>query len=182
MADLLARKETTKLNLESGQGGSLLFYLGLLLFFLASASYGGIILLNSNQHKTKERLIEEVKLKEENLRSELLAEIFLLDERLKNMGSLLRRHTFTSNIFKLLETDIHPAVRFTSFNLAADSRKIDMAGEAVSYTALAKQIGIFERNAQIERVEFGGLSFTVNNLIGFKLTIILRPGLLLLRP
>ncbi len=182
MPDLLTKKETIKSSTGPKYNSPLFSYIGLLLFFLVGASYGGTILLNSNQQKTKEKLIEEIKLKEESLRSELLDEIFLLDERLKNMGSLLHKHTFTSNIFKLIEADVHPSVRFSSFNLNTDSRKIDMSGEAASYTALSKQIGIFERNAQIEKVEFGGLSSGPNNLIGFRLTIILRPGIFLLRP
>ena len=182
MAELLIKKEAPRSNQESSLLGTLLFYAGLLVLFLTAASYGGVVILNSNQQKTKERLIEEIKIKENGLRSELLNEIFLLDERLRTMSILLNRHTFTSNLFKLLETDIHPQVRFTSFNLTTNSRKIDMAGEASSYTALSKQIALLERNPQIEKVEFGGLAFGQNNLITFRMTIIFRPGILVIRP
>lgn len=180
MADLFIKKETALAGL--GQNRSLLFYGSLLIFFLVLASYGGLALLNPNQQKTKEGLIEEIKLKQENLRPELLNEIFILDERLKNIRALLSQHTFTSNVFKLIESDAHPLVRFTNFNLIAESRKFDTVGEAANYAVLAKQIGILERDPQVEKVEFGGLSFTPANLLSFKLTIIFKPGLMQLRP
>jgi len=180
MADLFVKKEASLAAL--GQGRSLLFYGSLLVFFLALASYGGLALLNPNLQNTKERLIEETKLKQESLRPELLSEIFLLDERLTNTRTLLSKHTFASNVFKLIESDTHPLVRFTNFNLTTDSRKLELSGEAADYAALSRQIGILERDPQVEKVEFGGLSFTVANLLGFKLTIILKPGLLQLRP
>ena len=182
MVELLIKKEAARPNSETSWAILLLFYASLLILFLTAAGYGGVVLLNSNQQQTKTRLIEEIKLKEEGLRSELLNEIFLLDERLRKMSTLLNRHLFTSNLFKLIEADVHPQVRFTSFNLTANSRKIDMSGEAANYTALAKQIALFERNAQIEKVEFGGLSFGSNNFINFKMTIIFRSGILTIRP
>lgn len=180
MADLLVKKEAPSIIL--GQGRSLLFYSSLLIFFLILASYGGLAILNPSQQKTKEKSIEEIKLKQENLRPELLNEIFLLDERLKNMRMLLSRHTFVSNVFRLIESDSHPLVHFINFSLITDSRKLEVTGETANYTTLSKQIGILERDPQIEKVEFGGLSFTAANLLGFKLTIILKPGVLQFRP
>mgnify|MGYP001602555926 FL=1 len=56
-----------------------------------------------------------------------------------------------------------------------------MTGEAASYRALAAQIGIFERDPQIEKTEFGGLSATSGGLVGFKLSLTVKPALLHLR-
>lgn len=182
MIELIVKKETVRPNTGSSFWQLLLFYGSILIFFLTLAGYWGVVLLNSNQQKTKTRLIEEIKLKEEGLRSELLDEIFLLDERLRNMSTLLNRHIFTSNLFKLLETDVHPQVRFISFGLTTNSKKMDMNGEAANYAALAKQISILERNPQIEKIDFGGLSSGANNFINFKTTITFRQGILLIRP
>lgn len=182
MTELLIKKEAAPYKSESSLGVILLFYTGLLVLFVTAAGYGGILLLNANQEKTKTRLIEEIKLKEEGLRSELLNEIFLLDERLRKIATLLNRHVFTSNLFQLLETDVHPQVRFLSFNLLASSRKMDLSGEAANYTALSRQIGILERNPQIEKVEFGGLSFAPNSALNFRMNITFKPGILLIRP
>lgn len=182
MVELLIKKEAPRSEPKSSLWELLFLYTSLLILFLTAASYGGVTLLNFNQEKTKIRLIEEIKLKEAGLRSELLNEIFLLDERLRNISLLLNRHTFTSNLFKLVETEVHPQVRFTSFNLTINSRKIDLSGEAANYTALAKQIAFLERSPQIEKVEFGGLSFAPNSFINFKMTIMFRPGVLLIRP
>lgn len=180
MADGLLKKETRFEPLA--QGGSILFYLSLALFFFALAGYGGLFLLNRAQREAKQNLVEEARLKEGNLRSDLVNQIFLLDQRLRNLRGLLTSHIFSSNVFKLLEQDTLPQVHFLSFNFNATLRNLDMTGEAVNYATLARQIGIFERDPYIEHVEFGGLSAGANNLAGFKITITLRPNLLQIRP
>lgn len=98
------------------------------------------------------------------------------------MRTLLARHVFPSNVFKLLEADTHPQVRFANFNFVADSRKLEMTGETTSYALLARQISLLERDPQVEEVQFGGLAFGPSNLLGFKLTIIFKQSLLQLRP
>lgn len=182
MTELLIKKEAVPSKPEATFTEILLFYVSLLVLFVTAASYGGVLLLNTNQQKTKTRLVEEIKLKEESLRSELLNEIFLLDERLRKISILLNRHIFTSNLFKLLETDVHPQVRFMNFNLPTNTKKMELSGETASYTALSKQIAILERNPQIEKVEFGGLSFTPNSALNFRMNITFKSGILLIRP
>ncbi|QQG45673.1 MAG: hypothetical protein HYW89_02010 [Candidatus Sungiibacteriota bacterium] len=182
MADLLLKKESPEAKFRIERGSSFLFYLVLALFFLGLAVYGGLLLLNRGQERAREELTAQVRLKEEDLRPELLNQIFILDKRLKNLRTLLARHIFPSNTLRLVEADTHPQVRFLNFNLSTDSRKLEMSGETTSYAVLARQIALFERDPQVERVEFGGLSFGTNNLLGFKLTLIIKTSLLQLRP
>ena len=53
-----------------------------------------------------------------------------------------------------------------------------MSGEATSYSTIARQIGVFERDQNIERVEFGGLSLGANNVAGFKVSLIFKRSFL----
>ncbi len=182
MADLLVKRGPSLEFIRAKQSGAVFFYLSLILFFLILAAYGGLALLNRAQRVALLEVQEEVRLKEEALRPELVDEILLLDERLKNLRTLIGGHTFSTNIFKLLEENTHPRLRFLNFNLAREARRIDLSGEAASYAALAEQIGALERNPQIEQVEFGGLSVTSQNLVGFKLSLIVKEGLFHLRP
>lgn len=182
MADLLLKKESPLAKIRLERGGSVFFYASLALFFLVLAGYGGLSLLNRSQNAAKDLLLEEVGAKRENLRPELLSQIFLLDRRLKNIRAVLSNHVFTSNALRFLESSAHPQVRFLSFTLSAAGRKIDLTGQAASYATLAKQIGILERDPGLERVEFGGLSTLDNNTVGFKLTLIFKQALLQIRP
>lgn len=137
-----------------------------------------------NKAKADERdlIAAQNREKEESLRPEELESVAVLDRRLKNLRALLDNHPFTSNAFTVIEHNTHPQVRFTTFNFTADSRKLDMSGETTSYSALSRQIAIFERAAQIERVEFGGISTAEGKSVGFKLSIIFKPTLLGIKP
>lgn len=149
---------------------------------MVSAGYGGLALLNNAQEKAQEELVTQAKTKEEELRPELLNQIFLLDARLKTMRALISKHTFPSNTLRFIETHTHAEVRFLNFNFGADARKLDMTGEAGSYLALAEQIAILENSENVEAVEFGGLSLGTKNFVNFKVAIIFKPTLLQLQP
>ncbi|MBI2056080.1 MAG: hypothetical protein HYT37_01765 [Candidatus Sungbacteria bacterium] len=183
MPDLLARKEAVASKIVSiRQESSLLFFVALLLFLAASSAYGGLFLLTTAQASTRDELTVQIQEKENNLRPELIEQIYALENRLKNIGTLLNRHTFSSNAFRILEAATHPQVRFTNFGFNPESYKVEMSGETISYAVLARQVNILERDPQIERVEFGGLTLTGNNLLGFRVTIIFRSALLQIRP
>ncbi len=183
MADLLQKQTTLEtLRIRAQAQGTWFFYFSLILFFLIAATYGGLFFLNRGQKEARNLLLEEIKFKEEELRPELLNQIFTLDNQLKNLRSLLARHVFTSNVLALLESNTLPRVRFTNFNLTAGSLKVDLTGEAANYAALAEQVAILERHPQIEKTEFGGLYQVSPSLVGFKLSLTLKPGLLSLKP
>jgi len=181
MADLL-KKESSLGETLGGEKGIMAFYASITIFVLVIAAYGGLLLLNGAQKRAREQIIEQVKVKEESIEPGLINQIFTLDKRLKNIQLLLGAHVFSSNIFRLLENNTHPQVRFLNFNLNTEIQKIDMVGETSSYSILASQIAILERDPQIERVEFGGLSLGGNNLLGFKLNLQFKPSLIQLRP
>lgn len=160
---------------------SVLLFLGVGVLAVTVAGVGGLIALNRGQEIQREELISQNKIKEESVRPELLQQISLLDRRLKGARQLIGDHAFASNIFSVIEKNTHPEVRFLNFTFSADGLKADMSGEAASYRALSRQIGLFEREPQIERTEFGGLSSTGEGLVGFKLSLTFTPTLLHLR-
>ena len=149
----------------------ILFYLSLLLFFVSMASYGGLFLLNRAQARAEQVLRQEIQRKEEDLRPELIDQIFLLERQLENMRTLLEKHSFPTQLLVLIEENTLPLVRFSTFNYQPALNRLDMSGETISYSLLAEQLGVLERNQEIERVEFGGLSRTAGNLVGFKLNL-----------
>lgn len=182
MADFLSSQRPAAFSrLSQGRGMSLFFFAAIAAFVAVLSLTGGVIVLTLARESEREEFIAQNKIKEESLRPELLAQISLLDRRLKAARTLIGDHVFASNIFAVIEKNTHPQVRFLNFTFSADSAKLDMSGEAASYRALANQIGLFERDPQIEKTEFGGLSATGEGLVGFKLSLTFKPGLLHLR-
>lgn len=183
VADLLIKRQESsgldKLRVESSR--SIFFYIAFLLFLVTIAAYGGIFFLDKRQVSAQEDLLDEIRLKEEELRPELLSQIFLLESRLRNMRELIVKHVRYSNVLKFLELNTHPQVRFSNFTFSTDSRRLGINGEAGNYAILAEQVGIFERNPQVEKVEFGGLSLGSGGRPGFNLTVIVKSSLLTTR-
>lgn len=142
---------------------------------------GGLAILNRGEAAARDELIVQNQIKEESLRPELLNQFTVLDKRLKGIRELFAVHSFPSNVFKVIEANTHREVRFANFSFAAAGLRSDLAGEAASYRALAEQIAILEREAHIQKVEFGGLSSVGEGLVGFKLSLTFKPDLLRLR-
>ncbi len=183
MAEFLLKQEKSSADrFDLERGGSLFFFISLTLFLAALVALGGLILLNRSRIGTRDQIVAQNQAKEENLRPELLSTASVLDKRLRNLRVILGNHIFLSNVLKIIEQDTHPHVRFTNFAFTADSRKADMSGEAANYSVLSRQINILERDPQVERVEFGGLSTAQVKFVGFKMSVIFKPTLLGIRP
>lgn len=184
MADFsLQQQSSFASRLPLGLSGIFSFSaIGIGLFAAVLTATAALAVLNQGRESQKAQFIEQNKIKEERLRPELLDQIASLEQRLKNARALLASHPFASNVFSALERDTHPQVRFSNFSFGKDGLKADLSGEAASYRVLARQIGIFEQDPQIQKVDFGGLYTTGEGLVGFKLTLVFRPSLLQLRP
>lgn len=181
MPDLLLKKESPALSIRIQRGASLFSTVSVLLFFLMIALYGGLLFLNRAQEGVRQEIVDQIYIKAETLRPELLRQIFVLENRLKHLKTVLGAHTFPSNILVFLENQTLPQVRYRVFNFRRDTARVDLDGTAPSYAVLARQISIFEGAREIERIEFGGLSFAQGEL-GFKLSLIFNPAFLTARP
>lgn len=160
------------------RGTGLIFYIGLALFVLSLLSYSVLIFVDRAQAKTKENLLKDVRVRQDELRPELVNQIFTLESKLTSIQTLINKHPFTSNVLKFLEDNTLPNVRFLNFDFKDDTGRLEMSGDAASYATLTEQVILFERNPQVEKVEFGGLTLGAGNLVNFRLTIVFKPVLL----
>lgn len=177
----LSLKQTASVSRASYGAGLPLSAVSISLFVAVLAAVGGLFVLNGQMKSQKEELIRQNEVKEESLRPELLEQIIALEDRLKGIRALLARHPYASNVFQILEADTHPQVKFTSFSFSSGTLKADLAGEALNYRVLARQIAFLERDPQVEDVQFGGLSVTGPASVGFRLTITFKPTFLHIR-
>lgn len=152
------------------------------ILLIAAAAWGGLSLLRRSFNIDAEKWSAEVEKLEKELRPDLLNELGLLSNKLGAIQEIISGHRFGSNVFVLLERLVHPEVVFSSFSYADETRKIELSGKGSSYRAVAEQIALFEADQQVESVSFGGLSLDDRGSINFKAVVILKPGILRLRP
>ena len=179
MADFLIKKEKTADRFAMFRPGTgLILRVSLGLFILSLVSYAVLIFIDRSQVKTEENLLQEVRVRQDELRPELVNQIFTLESKLASIQTLINKHPFSSNILKFLEENTLPNIRFLTFDFKSDTGRLEMSGDAASYAALTEQIILFERNSRVEKVEFGGLTLGAGNLVNFRLTMVFKPVLL----
>lgn len=178
MADGLIKQAPIKgLNLMDLLGstlftGALIIFLGTGAVIAGAFAYGRYTRSQTESLKTKIADIEA------GFEQSVLDQSIRRDQKLQGIQELLRSHLIPSNIFDLLERNTLPQVRFTVFSYSADAKKIDVTGEAASYSTLANQVRTFEALKEVDRVDFGGLSVTEKGLLNFKMTLVFKPKLL----
>lgn len=180
LADAIFEKKSVSTRII--EAGVVLFYLSLAVFLLIAATIGGVFFLNRAQLQAQEQLRQQIKTKETNLETGVLSQIFLLDKRLKNLRKILSTHVAPSNVISFLELNTLPDVRLGSLNVDIAARRMDTGAVAANFATVAKQIGIFERSDQVERVEFGGLSIGNERQISFRLSITFKEGFMIYKP
>lgn len=178
---ILKERETFTSRIASS-GGAWLFPIALLLFFAALAAAGGLFFYQHALTVSTQQWNDQIAAQEADLRPELLAQLTDLSTSLSVARSLLQSHVFASNALLLLQAVTHPSVRFLTFNFNSDSSKLEVSGEARSFQTVAEEVRLVEAHPQVTRVEFGGLSRSASaGPVNFRMTIIFKPTLLLLR-
>jgi hypothetical protein len=93
-----------------------------------------------------------------------IAELQVLDKRLKGASEILAKHISVSPIFSALEQLTMKTVRFTKFNytLGADDKgttkvEVKMSGQAIGYRSIALQSDLFTKNKSLIDPVFSNL-------------------------
>ncbi len=108
-----------------------------------------------------------------------------LRNRLDQSGTLLKKHVAISNFFGALETLLPGSVRFTSLHLVLDTTgtaKIEAAGVAKSFNALAAASTAFATDGRIKDAIFSKISINKDNSVNFGLSAALDPKLIAFSP
>lgn len=182
MVETLLKKESALDKLHINIGGFAIFSYGsVALFLLTVTAYGLVALANHNLQAQEPQLEEEIQQKVTGLKKDL-HDLLISDSRLQELKNLISKHRFSSSIFLFFEKTTLPQVQFSNFNLNGSTLRVDLAGETTNFNTLAQQITILENSPEVESIEFGGLSITAKNRIGFSLNVIFKPSLINLPP
>lgn len=97
--------------------------------------------------------------------------LILASNQIKSIKTLLDKHTVVSPIFKLLEDQTLPTVRFTSFAFSRDSLggvTVSIEGEAQSYASLAQQSSILLKLPYLSHIEFSDITLSDSGTVRMK--------------
>lgn len=179
---LLLKRSSPALRASLTRGAGILFYVALISFLFSLLSFVILFFYNRSQTKVRNELVSQIESKQEELRPELINQIFTLDSQLESLLSLLSNRLYVSNILRFLEGSTLSKVAFLNLDFDAQERKIEMSGEAAGYATLSNQITLLEGNPLVEKVEFGGINLGAGNLVNFKILIRLKPELFRISP
>lgn len=101
-----------------------------------------------------------------------------LRNRLNSGTALLANHVAFSGFFSLLETLLPTTVRFTSLHLSLDTArkvKLEGAGVARSFNALAAVSTAFATDGRIKEAIFSNLAVNKDDTVSFILSAIVDP-------
>lgn len=108
-----------------------------------------------------------------------------LRDRLTSGQTLLNAHPSYASFFSALETMLPSTVRFTSLHLSMDQTgvvKLDGAGVAKSFNALAATSAAFAKDGRIKNAIFSNISVNRDNSVLFSLTATLDSKLTAFSP
>ncbi len=180
---LISAQQRSSISINKAVGNGLLA-VSIIVSLGSIAISGGVYVYHKFLQNQTEALKDEVNKLEQSLRDPQgpnntnIDQILALDRRLASLRQLLEGHAFSSNAFSVLEGNTLSRVRYMTLAFSADSGKLDLSGETISYAALAEQIRMLESVSEVERVDFSGLSLSETEALKFKLGITFKPTLL----
>lgn len=108
-----------------------------------------------------------------------------LNNRLSLGESLLNQHVAFSGLFALLDKILPTTVRFTSFHLTIDSTgvaRVEGAGTAKSFNALAAASSAFAADGNIKDAIFSSIKVNKDNSVTFLLAATIDPKVISFSP
>ncbi|MEK7515572.1 MAG: hypothetical protein AAB555_01390 [Patescibacteria group bacterium] len=108
-----------------------------------------------------------------------------LRDRLNSSSILLNNHVAFSGFFSSLEKILPTTVRFSMLRLsfdAAGTSKVEGAGVAKNFNALAAASTAFAADGRIKDAIFSGININKDNSVSFSLTAALDPAILASSP
>jgi hypothetical protein len=149
------------------------------ILFLVILSWGGLFFYA----KSTDKKISEVKSKQTGFQERInkisLANIMDLQKGLAEAKALLASHIYSSNALRVMEELTLPNVQWESFSLSIATNNIAFTGRAGSYTTLAKQMLIFEKDKdkRILKLSVSSISLDHNGGVSFGASITLNKEL-----
>lgn len=179
----IPKKPVVKERSTTSEPISPLIVIALLILFTVALAAGSIYFFKKLTEKQLDDMKENLKLAQADFETEKIADLQVLDRRLKASAEILSGHVAVTPLFKALQELTLKTVRFTEFNyeLGEDRGapiKIITSGQAVGYRSIALQSDLFIKNKSFIDPVFSNLSLDKNGNVLFDLEFSVEPSFL----
>jgi hypothetical protein len=176
----IPKKPIIKENAVSSRPVGILLVISLLILFLVFLATGGLYFYKGVVTKQIIKKDESLALAKNDFEISKIAELQVLDKRLRAATEILSNHISVTPIFDVLEQITMKTVRFTKFNYDFGIDKqatinIKMSGLAIGYRSVALQADLFAKNKNFINPIFSNLTLDNTGNVLFDLEFSVDP-------
>jgi hypothetical protein len=137
--------------------------LSIFIFIAVVLASGGLYLYKGVLTKNITQMKNDLELAQSSFEPSVIAQMQVLDKRLRAADSILANHIAVSPIFQALQEITLKTIRFTKFSYDFSTDKenkimVQMSGQAVGYRAIAQQADLLSTNKNLIDPIFSNLT------------------------
>ncbi len=143
------------------------------LLIASIAATGGLYFYKQLLSKNITQMASDLNLAKNRFEPARIAELQVLDKRLRASNDILSKHVAMSPIFQLLQDTTLPTIRFSNFTYSLDETntkvQVKMRGVAVGYRSIALQGDLYTQNKNFIDPVFSNLTLDDKGNVTFDL-------------
>ncbi len=152
----------------------------LALLILSLLLYGGLLLYQSKLDENLKSIKQEIVNLDQRRDPETEKIIVDLDKKIETIKGLFENHVYWSKLFAKAEALTLPEVYFSGVNFEfSNGIRLLLAGNALTYTTIARQMLSFQEDSSVEGVKVSGISLSSEGGVDFDLEISFSKDILL---
>ncbi len=177
----IPKKPMIEERVVSARPVGLLMLGSVLVLFTMLLVSGGLYFYKGVTVKSIAKMERDLNLAKNRFEPGRIAELQILDKRLKASTEILSNHVAVSPIFEALEAVTMKTVRFTKFDYSFEDEKkkriiVKMSGQGVGYRSIALQSDLFAKHEYFLDPVFSNLSLDNNGNVLFDLEFGVDPA------
>lgn len=171
------KKRRKKLGVIFSKTGGVV--LGLVI--LSLLFYGGLLFYQDKQNKELDSIKEQIKVLDQKRDPEMEKTVVDLDKKLGILKEIFENHVYWSKLFNKIEelTVFQAYFSRGKFDFSGGIAEVNLSGNALTYTILAKQMKSFQQDSQVKSVRVSTISLSTEGGINFDLKVIFSKDILL---
>lgn len=177
----IPQKPVVKERTSSSQPVSIFLVISLFVLFAVLLATGGLYFYKGVMKSNITEMEKTLNLAKNRFEPAKIAELQVLDKRLRAASEILSKHIVTTPIFDALEKLTMKTVRYTDFSYELGTEKnasvkVKMSGQAIGYRSIALQSDLFAKNKNFIDPVFSNLTLDANGSVLFDLEFSVDPS------
>ena len=177
----IPQKPIVKERTSSSQPVSIFLIISLFVLFAVLLATGGLYFYKGVMKNNITEMEKPLNLAKNRFEPAKIAELQVLDKRLRASSEILSKHIATTPIFSALEKLTMKTVRYTEFSYELGTEKnapvkVKMSGQAIGYRSIALQSDLFTKNKNFIDPVFSNLTLDNNGSVLFDLEFSVDPS------